>query len=103
KIGRSRSRKDLVESIAFPSHRIAQGYTSTSLLTNEDQVLSGLVAFEDDQRIELVVAADKRVSIEKRDVVQRNSSNTSLMPAGIDKVLSIQELSDLIAFLEQSK
>ncbi len=66
-------------------------------------MLSGLVAFEDDQRIELVVAADKRVSIEKRDVVQRNSSNTSLMPAGIDKVLSIQELSDLIAFLEQSK
>lgn len=103
KIGRSRSRKDLVESIAFPSHRIAQGYTSTSLLTKEDQVLSGLVAFEDDQRIELVVAADKRVSIEKRDVAQRSSSNTSLMPAGIDKVLTIQELSDLIAFLEQSK
>jgi putative heme-binding domain-containing protein len=73
------------------------------LLTKEDQVLSGLVAFEDDQRIELVVAADKRVSIEKRDVAQRSSSNTSLMPAGIDKVLTIQELSDLIAFLEQSK
>lgn len=103
RIGRSRTQRDFIESILFPSHRIAQGFASTSILTKEDEVVSGLIALEDDQRIELILSADKRVSIDKASIEKRSTSTTSLMPAGIDKLLSPQELADLLAFLQQSK
>jgi putative heme-binding domain-containing protein len=103
KIGSSRSRTDFIEAIAFPSHRIAQGFVATSVLTDSDEVISGLVGFEDDTRIELIVSADKRVSVPKSEIVKRNLSSNSVMPSGIEKVLSNQELSDLVAYLETAK
>jgi putative heme-binding domain-containing protein len=103
KIGKSRNRRDFVEAILYPSHRIAQGFASTSILTVDDEVITGLITFEDDSRIELSTSADKKVSVDKKSIQQRNQSAVSLMPSGIDKVLTISELSDLIAFLEQSK
>lgn len=103
RIGQSRTRRDFIEAIAFPSHRIAQGYQTTSILTDDDEVFSGLVALEDESRIELILSATKRVSIDKSNIVKRSQGTTSIMPAGIDAVLTSRELSDLIAFLEQSK
>lgn len=103
RIGRSRTERDFIESILFPSHRIAQGFASVSILTKDDEIVSGLVAFEDDQRVEVIISADKRVSIAKTSIEKRNTSTTSLMPAGIDKLLTPQELADLLAFLQQSK
>ncbi|XZE43032.1 DUF7133 domain-containing protein [Pirellulaceae bacterium SH467] len=103
RIGRSRTQRDLMESILFPSHRIAQGFASANILTSDEEVISGLVAYEDDRRIELIVSADKRVSIDKSAIEKRSASAVSLMPAGIDKLLSPQELADLLAFLEQSR
>jgi putative heme-binding domain-containing protein len=103
KIGKSRNRRDFVEAILYPSHRIAQGFASTTILTVDDEVITGLITFEDDSRIELSTSADKKVSVDKKAIQQRNQSAVSLMPSGIDKVLTISELSDLIAFLEQSK
>ena len=103
KIGKSRNRRDFVEAILYPSHRIAQGFASTTILTVDDEVITGLITFEDDSRIELSTSADKKVSVDKKSIQQRNQSAVSLMPSGIDKVLTISELSDLIAFLEQSK
>ncbi len=103
RIGQSRTRRDFIEAIAFPSHRIAQGYQTTSILTEDDEVFSGLVALEDESRVELILSAAKRVSIDKRSIVKRSQGTTSIMPAGIEAVLTTRELSDLIAFLEQSK
>nr|MCU0720835.1 c-type cytochrome [Pirellula sp.] len=103
RIGQSRTRRDFVEAIAFPSHRIAQGYQTTNLLTEDDEVFSGLVATEDSNRIELILSATKRISLDKRIIVKRTQGTTSIMPAGIETVLTTRELSDLIAFLEQSR
>ena len=103
RIGQSRTRRDFVESIAFPSHRIAQGYQTTSVLTEDDEVYSGLVATEDSTRIELILSATKRVSIDKKSIIKRTQGTTSIMPAGIETVLTTRELSDLIAYLEQSR
>ncbi|MCU0711713.1 MAG: hypothetical protein MUC43_06610 [Pirellula sp.] len=103
RIGQSRNRRDFIEAIAFPSHRIAQGYQTTSVLTDDDEVYSGLVVAEDESRIELVLSAAKRVSIDKSSILKRSQGTTSIMPAGIETVLTARELSDLIAFLEQSR
>jgi putative heme-binding domain-containing protein len=103
RIGQSRNRRDFLEAILFPSQRIEQGYQATSILTENDETIQGLVALEDAYRIELIVNANQRVSIDKSEITERKTSSTSIMPAGIENVLSLSELADLIAFLEQCR
>jgi hypothetical protein len=43
------------------------------------------------------------VRIRRRDIERIEPSRVSIMPAGLDKVLSRQELADLVAFLRACK
>ncbi|MCY3006166.1 MAG: hypothetical protein NTV29_09315 [Planctomycetota bacterium] len=103
KIGQSRSRRDLLEAILFPSTRLEQAYRSTKVQLNDGQIVQGLVVSESPKELVLQVAADRRLSIETADIVQREPSNVSIMPAGLENQMTIEELSDLIAFLENAK
>lgn len=103
KIGQSRSRRDLLEAILFPSARLEQAYRSTKLRLQDGEVVQGLVVTESPKELVLQVAADKRRSIEIADIEAREPSNVSIMPAGLESQLTIEELSDLIAFLETRK
>jgi len=102
-IGKSRTRRDLLEAILFPSHRIAQGYQSVSILTNDSSVFTGLVLRETETQIVLAAGVNTITTIDKDEIESRKESSQSLMPAGLEQQLSIQELSDLLTFLEQKK
>ena len=51
----------------------------------------------------LVLAADKEARIAREDIEEVQPGKVSIMPAGLDKQLSAQELADLIAFLRACK
>ena len=103
KIGQSRSKRDLLEAILFPSVRLEQAYRSIKVQLQDGEVVQGLIVSESPKELVLQVSADKRRSIELTDIEAREPSNVSIMPAGLESQLSIQELSDLIAFLENAK
>jgi putative heme-binding domain-containing protein len=103
RIGQSRSRRDLLEAILFPSARLEQAYRSTKVQLQDGEVVQGLVVSESPKELVLQIAADKRRTIEISEIELRESSNVSIMPAGLESQLSLQELSDLIAFLENAK
>jgi putative membrane-bound dehydrogenase-like protein len=102
-IGKSRTKRDLLEAILFPSARLEQGYRSTKIRTSDGGILIGLVVDESPESLELQVAADRKVAIPKGEIDAREASVTSIMPAGLEKQLSKQELADLLAFLENAK
>lgn len=103
KIGQSRSRRDLVEAILFPSARLEQAYRSTKVRLQDGEVVQGLVVSESANELVLQVAAQQRRSIETSEIESREASTVSIMPAGLESQLSIEEFSDLIAFLESAK
>lgn len=103
RIGKSRTRRDLLEAILFPSARLEQGYRSVKFRTVEGEVLMGLVTGETATHVEIQVAVDRKVSLARDSIEAREPSNVSVMPAGLDQQLSPQELADLIAFLENAK
>jgi len=103
KIGQSRSKRDLLEAILFPSARLEQAYRGTKVQLLDGEVVQGLVVSESPKELVLQVAADKRRSIELTEIEAREPSNVSIMPAGLESQLSLEELSDLIAFLENAK
>jgi putative heme-binding domain-containing protein len=102
-IGSSRSRRDLIEAILFPSARLEQSYRSTKIRTTDGEVFQGLTVEENGQSITLQTAADRRVTLQREDIEASEPSSVSVMPAGLDQQLSRQEFADLIAFLENAK
>jgi hypothetical protein len=51
----------------------------------------------------LTVSPEQTVEIRRDDIEELSPSTVSIMPAGLDKLLSVQELADLVAFLKNAK
>ena len=55
------------------------------------------------ERSILTLAADKEVRIARDEIEILQPGKVSIMPAGLDKQLTLQELSDLVEFLRNCK
>ncbi|HEY2841322.1 MAG TPA: PVC-type heme-binding CxxCH protein [Pirellulales bacterium] len=103
KIGEIRAPSDLAESILIPSASIARGYESFAVSTNDGQVHTGLIVRETPTAIYLLTPDRNELRVDRRDVESLQPSRLSIMPEGLDRVLSPDELRDLIAFLRTLK
>ncbi len=99
-IGRIRTRRDLGESILYPSLTLARGYdTLFTITTSAGLTHSGLLERETADAMHLRTAQRELLRLPLADVEERVPSNTSIMPQGFDELLSDEELDDLVAFL----
>jgi putative heme-binding domain-containing protein len=73
------------------------------VLLSDGEIVQGLLVSESPKELVLQVAADQRRSIQTADIDRLEASNVSIMPAGLENQMTIEELSDLIAFLENAK
>jgi putative heme-binding domain-containing protein len=102
RIGRIRTERDLLESILFPSASFVQSYEPVTIVTTDGRVYNGLVKEESNDRLELQLDAQKTATIKVSDIEERREGTVSIMPAGLDKQLTLQELADLVAFLKSA-
>ena len=93
-------RPELIESVLFPSKKVADGFRTTSLALADGQVLSGLVVADSGERLVLVDGKGEKHDVRKSDVEQKTQSDKSPMPEGLQAGLTPQEFADLIAYLE---
>lgn len=98
-IGGKFDRDQFIEAVLEPSRQIVEGYRPSALATTDGRVLTGIVREESAGMLLLVDIDGKRQTVRQEDVVERKTINTSLMPAGLCNCLSLQEFSDLIAYL----
>lgn len=103
RIGAARSRRDLLESIVYPSASFVQSFEPMMVITNADERYYGIVRRNDAQEVRLVTGPNQEVRVSRKDVREIRPGTVSLMPAGFDGQLSPQELADLIAFLQACK
>ncbi len=93
----------MVESIVFPSASIVRSYEPVSIETRSGMIYNGLVKQETADQIELVTGPDRTERISRSNIEEIRPSKISVMPAGLDKLLSRQELADLVEFLQTCK
>ena len=100
KIGQVRTERDLLEAIVFPSASFARGYESVVVTTRSGQIQSGVL--RSDLRDEVVLAIGEReeARVSRQHIADMQPGTASLMPQGLDEVLTRQELADLLAFLK---
>lgn len=102
-IGRIRSERDLAEAVLFPSVSFVRSYEPVTVVTSAGLTYNGVVRDETSDELILALDAEKSVRIAHADIEQRQPGTVSIMPNGLEKNLTQQDLVDLIAFLKASQ
>ncbi|GAF83132.1 unnamed protein product, partial [marine sediment metagenome] len=82
---------------------LVRSYEPSSVVTMDGLVHNGVVREETNEAILLATGPDKQVRILRDEIEEIVPSSVSVMPDGLDKQLSPQQLADLVAFLESAK
>jgi putative heme-binding domain-containing protein len=102
-IGKIRSDRDLLESIVFPSLSLVRSYEPVLIITKDGKSHNGLIRTETADEVFLTTGPNEEARIATADIEDRQASKVSIMPTGLDKQLTRQELADLLAFLKSRK
>jgi putative heme-binding domain-containing protein len=102
-LGEARTERDFLESILYPSLSFVRSYEPVVAQTVDGQTINGVIRDETEEGYLLATGPNQEVRIAREDVEEIQPSNVSIMPAGLDKQLSVQELADLVAFLKSAK
>ena len=102
RIGASKDRTYLLESIVFPNKHIAEGFQSVLVTTKDGTSFAGVVQSESDSELVLNSPEDGIVKIKKSDITGRERGLSS-MPEGLATLLSRRDLRDLIEYLSSLK
>lgn len=97
-IQRDRSAHDLLEAIVYPSVSFVREYETYHVKTKSDEY-TGVIQEQTPTVIVLGTAPQTSVRIPRKDIVSMEVGSVSLMPQGLDQLLSNQEMADLMAFL----
>ncbi|MCA9025025.1 MAG: HEAT repeat domain-containing protein [Planctomycetaceae bacterium] len=103
RVGRIRNERDLLEAILFPSASFVRSYEPTTVLLADGRVLNGVIKDETSTEISLQIDAQKLLQIPLSEIEERLESKVSIMPAGLDKQLTPQQLADLVTFLKAAQ
>jgi putative membrane-bound dehydrogenase-like protein len=98
-IGEKLSKQGLYESILDPSAGISQTYQAVDMKLSDDRELSGFITSETDAEIILRQPGAVETTLSTKDIVSRETSSVSLMPAGLQALLTVDELVDLVEYL----
>jgi putative membrane-bound dehydrogenase-like protein len=100
-VGGRVSKERLLTSILQPSQEIAPRHQSWTLVTRDGKTLTGLRLTEsgDDGSEEYVDSAGNEFQLASEAIESRSPSTVSIMPDGLEKLISIDDLRDLMTFL----
>jgi quinoprotein glucose dehydrogenase len=101
-IGSRQDREYILESIVYPSKKIAKGYESVLLVLTNGQTRTGVLKGEDDKEMRLMTAEGKLIRVAKSDI-EVQQVGKSAMPDDEIKKLTKSELRDLVEFLSSLK
>ena len=99
RIGAARSVRDLLESVIVPSSTFAQGYESWMVVVRDGRVLGGILARQTPEAIVLRSGSGADVQVRREEIQSMEREETSLMPDGLERAMTREELRDLIAYL----
>ena len=110
--GAARSTEYIVDSIRYPSRRLAQGlteptkefaqeYETVTVVTADGQKYMGVVLNEDQFTLQMLDMREQLHLLEKGKLKSFEKKRESLMPAYDQKMLSEKDVQDLVAFLQE--
>jgi putative heme-binding domain-containing protein len=97
-------KKEIIESVLVPSQVISDQYSAVTVETKDGQVYTGMPLPNPGSKNLLLLLSDAtKLEIAPEKIEEKVKAKISVMPEGLFKDLSLQQIADLFAFLETSK
>lgn len=102
-IGSKLSKEAMFVSILDPSAGVSHNYETYAISLNSGNVLSGILVSRSDDEVVVrnVDGIDRVIAVAEIDEIIK--TGVSLMPADLQKVMTVQELVNVVAYLTQLK
>ena len=92
-----KTREFFLESLVFPSAKVAPGYGSVTLTLGNGKLVAGTLKAEDEKTITIVTPDGRNVTVAKADVEERTPPTSAMPP--MDRVLNLREMRDIVEYL----
>ena len=92
-------KKEILESILFPSQVISDQFASQTVVTKTGKTLFGMVAPAGDGSLVVLEPNGRKVTVKKDNIEETTRSKTSAMPEGLLNTMTLEEIADLFAYL----
>jgi putative membrane-bound dehydrogenase-like protein len=86
--------------LLIPDHEITPGFAAYSISTTDGRVLTGLITSETPTSLTLRQPLGREDTILRAEIEEISAGKQSLMPQGLEKTITRQELADLLAYLK---
>jgi putative heme-binding domain-containing protein len=93
----------LLTAILDPGAAVESRYVSYGILTDDGRIHNGLLVTETGSSLKLLSSEGKSVTILRSEIEEIRASGKSLMPDGLEKEISQQDMSDLLQFLRTAQ
>ena len=97
---KTKGREALLTAILEPNKEIAGQYIAYTVTTNRGDVFNGIVSEENASSTTLNMPGLGTHKIERSEIKGISSSGQSLMPEGLEGGMSVQDMADLLSFIE---
>jgi putative heme-binding domain-containing protein len=94
-------RKEILESIVFPSQVISDQYASKTVTTNSGRTFTGIVVPSGPDAIVILQSDGEKAIVPKDEIDEVTASKKSAMPEGLLNPLSLNDIADLFAYLSR--
>jgi putative heme-binding domain-containing protein len=102
-IGAKLPAEALLVAILDPSAGISHNYETFIATTEDGRTVNGLLVSRSDDEVVIKDAAGVVHTLAAAEVEELTKSPLSLMPSGLEKTMTAQELADLVAYLVSLK
>lgn len=102
-IGDKYSRSELITAVLQPSKEILPDYATSVVVRADGTVATGIVRKRTQTELQLIDEKGHLIRIPRKDIEEETKSPKSLMPEGVHKTVSINQFTDLIAYLSTLK
>ena len=94
---------ELTQSILEPSREIAPQFVAWAFETRDGKVVTGMIVHENEGKTIVGNSEGQTVELKTADIETRVPQRISVMPDKLTDRLTLQELRDLIAFLDAQR
>ncbi|MDA1164497.1 MAG: sulfatase-like hydrolase/transferase [Planctomycetota bacterium] len=98
---RNRSHLALLYDILDPNSKVEPRFSAYTVVTIDGKLFNGLIVSESDEAVVLRMAEGKQQTIGRGEIEVMRASTVSLMPEGVEKDVTPQNMADLLEFLKK--
>ncbi len=96
---KTRGAETILVNVLDPNREVNPEYLNYTVLTEDGRTMSGMIAAESATSLTLKRAESATDQVLRREIDVLQSTGMSIMPEGMEELIDVQGMADLIAYL----